>query len=131
MVNRIFKFLKNDSKSKNKFKVINVGDIIQFKGGKGYKVKKVSKSNEECSVGNIYLEPYGTWFPIPLPGDNSLEKELWDNIRYFNYDMEQRANSIHSVKQTEESQEPDFYRLSKEDAHKLALQCIQNKKDYD
>lgn len=68
--------------------------------------------------------------PYFITGDNSLEKELWDNIRYFNYDMEQRANSIQSVKQTEESREPDFYRLSKEEAHKPALLCIKYKKDY-
>lgn len=67
MVKRIFKFLQNDTKSMNKFKVINVGDIIQFKGGKGYKVKRVNKPNEECRVDNIYLERYGTWFPISLP----------------------------------------------------------------
>ncbi|RLL39804.1 hypothetical protein D8M04_19815 [Oceanobacillus piezotolerans] len=129
MVNRIFKFLKNDSKLKKKINVISVGDIIQFKGGKGYKVKRVNKPNDKYSLGNIYLEPHGTWFPVPLPGDNSLEKETWDNIRYFNYDMEQRAKSIQSVVQTEESREPDFYRLSKEEAHDLALQCMQNKKD--
>ncbi|MFD1415282.1 hypothetical protein [Oceanobacillus jeddahense] len=127
-MNKIFKFLKNDLKPKNKFNVINVGDVIQFKGGKGYKVKRVSKANGKYSVSNIYLEPHGTWFPLSLPGDNSLEKEIWDNIRYFNYDMEQRASSIQTVQQTSESQKSNFYHLSKEEAHKLALQYKQNKK---
>ncbi|MFD1066768.1 hypothetical protein [Oceanobacillus locisalsi] len=122
MISKIFNVLKHDLKSKNKFHVINVGDVIQFKGGKGYKVKRIHKAKGKYSISNIYLEPYGTWFPISLPGDNSLEKEIWNNIRYFNYDMEQRASSIQSVSQTKESQKPDFYCLSKEEAHKQALQ---------
>ncbi|GAA0312662.1 hypothetical protein ACFQ4Z_15550 [Oceanobacillus oncorhynchi subsp. oncorhynchi] len=125
---KMLKFIKKDRKRKRKFTVINVGDVIQFKGGKGYKVKKVHKANGKYHLDNIYLEPYGTWFPLSLPGDNSQDKEIWVHIRYFNYDMEQRTGSIQSVYQTEESQEPDFYRLSVEEAHKLALQYNQNKK---
>ncbi|GGJ55042.1 hypothetical protein GCM10007111_16620 [Virgibacillus kapii] len=46
----------------------------------------------------------------------------WDNIRHFNYDLGKYTNQIYAVKATNESQLPDFYRLSVDDAHRVALE---------
>ncbi|CDQ37996.1 MULTISPECIES: hypothetical protein [Virgibacillus] len=109
------KFKKGVNNLSDQDKVICVGDMIQWKGGNAHYVRR--KDN-----GQVYLELYQSWHPVPFPGDHQMAERGWDNIRHFNYDLGKYTNQIYAVKATNESQLPDFYRLSVDDAHRVALE---------
>ncbi len=105
--------------------MIGIGDIIQFNGGKTYTVKRFDK--DKGNYKRVYLEPYRGYHPVQFPGDKPYEDRVWESIRNLNYEMEQKSDSIYYVKKTKQSEEPDFYRLSIEDAHKKAIEYDKNK----
>ncbi|UOR13636.1 hypothetical protein [Halobacillus amylolyticus] len=123
----MFRKLKSNLLKKGKFDVIGVGDTIQFNGGKAYTVKRYETTKSNCENNKIYFKPYRGYHPVPFPGDRPYENEVWESIRYLNYEMEQKSDSIYSVTKTKQSEEPDFYHLSIEDAHKKAIECDKNR----
>jgi len=107
--------------------VIGVSDIIQFNGGMAYLVKKINMDTGNFEDKKIYLEPYRGYHPVPFPGEKSYKDRVWESIRHLNYEMEQKKDSIYSITKTEQSEEPDFYKLSVEEAHKKAIEYDKNR----
>ncbi|MBU8792537.1 hypothetical protein NSA56_18035 [Oceanobacillus caeni] len=124
-MSNVFRKFKSNLQRRKKFEVIGIGDIIQFNGGKTYTVKRYDK--EKGNYQKVQLEPYRGYHPIPFPGDRPYENKVWESIRILNYEMEQKSDSIYSVTKTKQSEEPDFYRLSIEDAHEKAIEYNKNR----
>ncbi|MCA0970462.1 hypothetical protein LCM20_07685 [Halobacillus litoralis] len=80
-----------DSNSKQKW--AEAGDIVQFYGGRAYKV------TVEPSEDLVVLKPYRSWHPVSFPGKDPYEDSVWEDVEALNRDLVRWKSKIKSIDQ--------------------------------
>ena len=82
-------FFKPSSLEPDEIRNLQVGDVLQFTGGKAYEVTSVQN--------DIALKPYRSWHPVSLPKDDRFKGKVWSTIAELAHDLIDDQASIRSI----------------------------------